>query len=143
VPRTIRCSAELSVDRLSSDVIPLFTPEGERSWADGWDPRYPEPQRREKPGAVFLTRHGDEETAWVVVDQSADRVRYARVTPDVSAGTVEVSVLATEQSHTRLRVDYDLTALSDAAVQRLEEFEAQFSTYIAHWETAIAHRHKT
>jgi hypothetical protein len=138
VPTTISCTADLSVDGPAPEALALFTPEGERPWAHGWDPHYPKPGRHEGPGAVFVTRHGTDQTVWVMVDQGPEGVRYTRVSPEVAAGTVSVSVVASEESSTRLRVDYDLTALSDAGAAWLADFEAQFPASIAEWESAIA-----
>lgn len=70
--------------------IHLFTPVGERLWVDHWEPRFPAGEEGDgsAPGTVFLS--GD--THWVVVDRTPDRIRYARVTPGIRAGTVEVAV---------------------------------------------------
>src|SRR5215207_6443193 len=93
MPDTIACAAELTFDRPQTAALALFTPEGERAWAPGWDPAFPAPQRTEGPGAVFVTAHGEDTTTWVMVDQDECRVRYARFTPGATAGTVAVAVL--------------------------------------------------
>jgi hypothetical protein len=135
---TITCTAELTVDLPPAAALPLFTAEGERRWAgDDWDPRYPAPARVEGPGAVFLTAHGHD-TTWVMVDQDERGVRYARVTPGHAAGTVAVSVLEAGDAATRVRVTYDLTALSDAGRAWLADFAAGYAAEIAEWEAAIA-----
>jgi hypothetical protein len=104
----------------------------------GWDPAFPVPERTEGPGAVFVTAHGDERTTWVVVDQDERGVRYARVTPGAAAGTVAVMVLEAGEDSTRLRVTYDLTALTPDHEPQLEAFAAGFPGHIAQWEAAIA-----
>src|SRR5437588_11717644 len=53
---TVRRAADITVGLPREQALALFTPEGERRWAEGWDPQYPEPGRREGPGAVFTTR---------------------------------------------------------------------------------------
>jgi hypothetical protein len=120
--------------------MPLFTAEGERSWAgrEGWDPRYPVPSRTSGEGAVFTTRHGGRTTIWVMVDDTPQRVRYARVTPGGLAGTVEVAVLSSSAGSTDLRVTYDLTALGDDAVGELDRFAAGYDAMIATWAEDIA-----
>lgn len=85
-------AAEITVGLPPEQAIALFTPEGEPRWADGWDPHYPEPHRREGPGAVFTTGHGGHQTTWVMVDHGPGSVRYARVTEGLTAGTVAVNV---------------------------------------------------
>ncbi len=120
----------------------LFTAEGERAWAgDGWDPTFPSPERRDGPGAVFTTEHSGH-TTWVTVDHQPDRVRYARVSDGLTAGTIAVEVVAAdadaEVDVTRVRVTYDLTALSAAGERWLEHFDAGYGAEIASWADDIA-----
>jgi hypothetical protein len=133
-------SADLSVALPPDAAMTLFTPEGERSWAgsDGWDPHYPVPTRTAGVGAVFTTRHGTRTTIWVMIDHSQHGVRYVRVTPDGLAGTVEVRTLSGSGTETRLRVTYDLTALTDDVVDELARFAAGYDAEIAAWASTIA-----
>jgi len=137
-PNTIRCSAEFRVDRSGASTLALFTAEGERAWAPGWDPAFPAPERTEGSGAVFVTAHAEQTTTWVMVDQDERGVRYARFTPGATAGVVAVTVLEAESTWTRVRVSYDLTALSPEGARWLEAFADGFVAFIAHWEAAIA-----
>ena len=104
----------------------LFTPAGERLWAPHWDPRFPagEDGDGSAPGTVFLT--GD--THWVVVDRTPARVRYARVTPGVRAGTVEV-VVRPDGEHAIADVTYEMTAFAAGD---------EFDPAVHEWEPAIA-----
>ena len=104
----------------------LFTPVGERLWASHWEPRFPagEDGDGSAPGTVFLT--GD--THWVVVDRTSDRVRYARVTPGVRAGIVEV-VLRPDGEGAIADVTYDMTPVAD---------DDAYDPAIHEWEAAIA-----
>jgi hypothetical protein len=138
MPETITCAAELTVDQPQAAALRLFTPEGERAWAPGWNPAFPAPQRTEGRGAVFITGDGEDATTWVMVDQDERLVRYARFAPGATAGTVAVAVLDAEAARTRVRVSYDLTALGADGARWLEDFAAGFNRYIAHWEKAIA-----
>jgi hypothetical protein len=116
----------------------LFTAEGERRWAEDWEPQYPEPARREGPGAVFTTAHGSHQTTWIMVDQGPAGVRYARVTHGMTAGTVAVDVLSSDERSTRLAVTYDLTAMSPEGERWLAGFDSHYGTEIASWATDIA-----
>jgi hypothetical protein len=109
------------------EAITLFTPEGERAWVPGWDPHHHGP-------TVFATDHGGADTLWVITDQEPGRMRYARVTPGVHAGTVEVRCRP-DGDDTRADVTYDLTALSPDA---LDPFAAGFDGMLAEWERMIA-----
>jgi hypothetical protein len=114
----------------------LFTPRGERLWADGWDPQFPAPADDDtEPGTVFETVTGSQRTTWVVCAREPGRsVRYARVVQGRNAGTVTVTL---DDAGTAT-VDYDLTALSDAAAADLAQFAAHYAQYLQHWEEAIA-----
>jgi hypothetical protein len=136
--RTVVRATELTVELPSEQAMQLFTPEGERRWADGWDPQYPAPERREGPGAVFTTAHGGHQTTWIMVDHGPGSVRYARVTEGMTAGTVAVDVVASSEHVTRVRVTYDLTALSSAAEHWLDAFDRDYETMIGDWSTDIA-----
>jgi hypothetical protein len=113
--------------------LPLFTPQGERGWVPGWEPAFPggDPSAT-APGTAFTT---NQQTVWVIAGRSADTMRYARITPGVHAGTVEVRCEA-DGGATRAHVTYDLTALGDPAP--LERFDAEFESMLAEWERLIA-----
>jgi hypothetical protein len=137
VPTTIHRAAEITVVLPREQALALFTPEGERRWAAGWDPQYPEPKRREGPGAVFTTRHGGHETTWVIVDQRPEGIRYARVAHGMTAGTIAVEVLYSKDGASRVRVTYDLTALTAAGETWLEAFAEHYENEIATWSEEI------
>jgi hypothetical protein len=135
---TVRHAADITVDLPPEQAMALFTPEGEPRWAEAWDPRYPEPDRREGAGAVFTTGHGGHQTTWIMVDHPPGRVRYARVTEGMTAGTVAVDVVGSREHSTRVRVTYDLTALTPAGEHWLEAFGADYDAAIRDWATEIA-----
>ncbi len=136
--RTVYRATEITVDLPPEQAMELFTPKGERRWADGWDPQYPEADRREGPGAVFTTGHGDNQTTWIMVDHGPKNVRYARVIQGMTAGTVAVDAVGSGEHSTRVRVTYELTALSRAGESRLDAFDADYDTAIGGWSTEIA-----
>ncbi len=135
---TVLRATEIIVDLPPEQAMALFTPEGERRWADGWHPHYPEPERREGAGAVFITAHGGHQTTWIMVDQRPEGVRYARVTDGMTAGTVAVDLVGGGERSTQVRVTYDLTALTPAGERWLEAFGAHYDAAIGEWATEIA-----
>ena len=100
----------------------LFTPRGEKLWADGWDPLFPAPADDDtEPGTVFETLHGQQRTTWVVCARDPGRsVRYARIAHGRDAGTVTVTL----DDAGAATVDYDLTALTGEAAAGLARFAA-------------------
>ncbi|MFD0537579.1 hypothetical protein ACFQY7_31315 [Actinomadura luteofluorescens] len=89
-----RLTGRLTVALPPGEAFHLFTAQGERRWAPRWEPSFPAPAADDaEPGTVFQTPDHDHgrTTTWIVVDAAPGRrIRYARVTPGVSAGTVSV-----------------------------------------------------
>ena len=122
--------------------FPLFEPEGERAWAEGWNPRYLYPPGgKAEQGMVFTTSHGNEETVWMMTrhEPTAGIVEYARITPGARAATVLVQCSSLDLARTRVTVIYVLTALSEAGNAWVRDMdEDHYRTYIESWEKAIA-----
>ena len=94
---------------------------------------------REK-GAVFVTTHGGEKTIWVVVDfdPGSLHVRYARISPESRAGTVQVRLRADGRGGSLAEVAYELTALNEAGNRELANFGPRhFALMMQEWEDAI------
>jgi hypothetical protein len=125
-----------------ADAFPLFSPEGERRWVAGWDPRYLHPRGvpSDAPGTVFQTHHNNEETYWLVLRYSAREgiAEYVRVTPGSRMGTVIVRA-AERESATDVEVTYRLTSLSAAGTRTLEAITGEsYAAMLREWEALIA-----
>jgi hypothetical protein len=121
-------------------VMPLFTAEGERAWAPGWEPLYADSSAHEV-GQVWTTA-GPPETTWVTVQADDAGVRYARVAAGFSAGIVTVTCRPSAEG-TEVTTSYDMTALSPGGAQRLAEFASSYDDMLEHWRqhtTAALHR---
>jgi hypothetical protein len=128
----------ITVGALPAEGFRFFTPEGERLWVAGWEPEYLHPEDGTlREGLTFRTRHGGEETLWLVSRLSVPTaVDYVRVTPGSRMGSVAVRLDAAE-GRSRVTVSYRLTSLSDAADTTVEEFARAFPAYLASWQHAI------
>ena len=120
----------------------LFTPEGERLWAAGWEPRYLHPaDGRATRGMVFTTAHGGEDTIWTMMrhDPAAGLVEYLRVTPGSRVGRVLVHCTALDLARTRVNVVYEFTGLTEAGNARIRELldAAHYRDFIESWSKAI------
>ena len=135
----VRLSGHIDVALSPLRAFTLFTPAGERAWADGWDPQFPCPAADDTdPGAVFVTRHGDHATTWVVTGREPPAaIRYVQVTPGHRAGIISVGCQPAAAG-TRVTVGYDLTALTPEANAELDRFAAGYPHFLARWEQAIA-----
>jgi hypothetical protein len=122
------------------DAFHLFTPEGERAWAKGWEPRYLHPaDGRPTPGMVFTTGHGGEETLWTMTRHEPEGgvVEYLRVTPGSRMGTVRVQC-AESNVGTRVSVTYALTALTPEGNATLQALDVSaYEAFIESWKTSI------
>jgi hypothetical protein len=133
------CSFELALPR--DRAFALFTPEGEKAWAEGWDPEYLHPaDGRAIPGMVFRTRHGGEETIWTMsrLDARSGTVAYVRCTPGSRVATVEVSCTPRAPGVCVVAVTYAITALTEAGNEWVRAMdEAHYAAFIGEWKAAI------
>jgi hypothetical protein len=127
-----RLSGTVDVALPPDQALGLFTPAGERAWVPGWDPQFPSGEDNSF-GTTFTTHEG--RTFWVIADATADSMRYARITPGVHAGTVEVRC-EPAGSGTRAQVTYDVTGLGDPT--SVDHFADEFPAMLAEWERRIA-----
>jgi hypothetical protein len=134
-----RLTGRIQVALPPAEAFRLFTPRGERDWAHGWDPRFPDPAGDDsEPGTVFETSAHGQHTIWLVTGREpGKRICYARVTPGDRAGTVTVTVSSAGQ-HSEVEVTYELTALTSLAGHKLAEFADGYPAYLQSWEDAIA-----
>jgi len=134
-------SHSLVVEKPLAEAFDFFTPEGERAWAAGWEPRYHHPADGTlERGLVFTTGGGAEHTIWTVVRLDPPQlVEYIRTTPGSRTGTVLVQCTALGEARTRVTVVYSLTSLTSAGEKTLRELdEGAFRRFIESWEEAIA-----
>ena len=125
-----------------AQAFPLFEPEGERLWAEGWNPAYLHPaDGRATRGMVFTTDHGGEHTIWTLVrhEPAAGLVEYVRCTPGSRTGRVLVHCTPLDEGRTRVNVVYELTGLTEAGNARVRELDpAHYEAFIDGWSKAIA-----
>jgi hypothetical protein len=134
-----RLTGRLTVGLPPDQAFRLFTPRGEQDWVPGWLPRFPATADDDSvPGTVFETTAHDQTTTWVVADRTWGRhIRYVRVVPQISAGTVTVT-LDDAGDRTEVTVAYELTALTPAGGERVREFADGYPAFLQTWQDAIA-----
>ena len=139
----VAISGHFTVARPPAEAFGLFTPRGEERLVAGWRPRFPAPATDDTaPGTVFETDAHGRTTTWVVVERAeSSRIRYARVVPGETAGTVTVDVAGcgpAGDEHSDVTVTYELTALTASAVEPLRGFTARYPEMMRQWADAIA-----
>ena len=122
-------------------VFPLFTAEGERDWAPGWEPTVL--SGAEERGSAFVTRgHTGIVTTWIVTDYrpSEGRVSYARLAQDSNIGLVDVICTPAEGGGTVVSVRYTLTGVSEQGRAFVRQFlePEHYSRMIEEWRVATS-----
>lgn len=134
-----RLSDRIHVALPAEEAFQLFTPTGECEWAHGWEPTFPAPVPDDsEPGTVFETdAHGHRGT-WLVTDRvPGRRIAYAQVIPGERAGTITVTLEATDGG-SEVEVVYELTPLSETGAHHLKQFAGRYRDYLLSWQDAIA-----
>jgi hypothetical protein len=138
-----RCerTAELSFGHPVEAVFEMFTPEGERGWADGWDPVPIHPSGETGVrDAVFATEHGGAHAVWLVteLDAANNVVEYVNFVDGERVTRVGVACESVAPSATRAVVRYVVTGLSEAGNAYVRRFDAHFDAFMGDWRRAIA-----
>lgn len=118
-------------------VLPLFTAEGERHWAPGWEPVVL--SGAEERGSAFVTRgHTGVETTWIVVDYrpGEGRASYARLAEGSNIGIVDVVCTPDDSGGTVVSVRYTLTGVSERGRAFVRQFlePEHYSRMIEEWQ---------
>jgi hypothetical protein len=125
----------------ASEAISLFTPEGERPWAPGWDPHYAAGEMSESPGTAFTTAHRDVVTYWVIleIDRDSHSSSYVRITPGGLSGTVAVQCTDIIEGRSEATVTYDMTLLEGSDPAHMDHFEpGAYREMMKEWSTLVA-----
>jgi hypothetical protein len=127
------CDAEVA--------FPLFSPEGERNWVTGWDPRPVFPERIAfDRDTVFRQGQGDDDAVWMIVDVDwkTRRAEYVRVAPDSHTAHIDVKVERLDGERSEVTVSYTVTAFGANVEALLQTFsEEAFADKMRDWQERI------
>ena len=122
--------------------FPLFSPECERAWVKGWNPRPLFPDTIEfRRDTVFREGEGAGEAIWTIVDvdERALRAEYVRVAPASHTAHIVVKVEAVDTNRSHVTVSYTVTAFGDHAAALLEAFsEEAYAAKMRNWRRNIS-----
>ncbi len=131
------------IEKPITQVFPLFTAEGEKLWAPGWDYVQIFGDTNVNEDDVFLTQthdHAAADAIWIVkkYDSQNHFVQYYKVEPGEKIGLISVTCEKIDDAKTKVIVEYCYTALSSAGKIFLLNFsEKNYSEFIAEWKTLI------
>jgi len=131
-------SRHFHLDAPCAQVFPLFTAQGEKAWAPGWNPEMLSGDTTR--GSVFRTRHAGSETVWIVTDYQPDhyKVSYARIAQGSNMGLVDVACHG-DSGGSSITVRYTLTGLNKKGDNFVREFlsDPHYTRFIEEWRTTI------
>ena len=134
---------EFLIEKDISSVFPLFSPEGEKLWAPGWDYTNIMGSKELQPDYVFLTDSHDHKSTtaiWIVVnyDSANHFVSYYKVEPDDKVGKIEVQCVGQYPGHTIVKVTYKYIGLSESGNRFIAGFTKKtYKAFIDEWRTLI------
>lgn len=121
-------------------VFPLFTPLGERHWAQGWDPEIVYPKDVDIAAGMVFRTQGPVEHVWTVVryDPAAHTVAYNVVGRDVAVRQIEVRCRAAGANRTEVTVTDSYIGLSPEGNTLVEQLdEPAYAKKMAGWQKSI------
>ena len=127
-----------------AELFPLFSPEGEKSWAPGWDYENVMGTTELSEDYAFLTKSHDHETTdaiWIVkkYDPKSHFIQFYRIEPEDKIGVVTVKCTELEAEKTEVRVTYKYIALSATGELFVSKFsERAYEEFIGKWQTLLA-----
>ena len=142
--KSVMHTRSFELDAPVDEVFPLFSPEGEKLWAPGWEYRNIEGTTELAEDYVFLTAGHDHRTAdaiWVVkaYDPGSHLVQFYKIEPGHKIGVVTVKCSAQTASRTTVQVTYKYKALSAAGEAFVEDFsESRYAAFIDEWRSLLS-----
>ena len=141
--RVVSHSEEFFLERDIASVFPLFSPEGEKLWAPGWDYTNLLGPKDLHPDYVFLTDshdHKSTDAIWIVAayDPEKHYVSYYKVEPGEKVGKVVVECFQQTETSTLVKVAYKYIGLSDSGNQFITGFTKKaYEEFIGEWRSLL------
>jgi hypothetical protein len=136
-------SEEFMIEKDIESVFPLFSPEGERLWAPGWEYTNLMSSKDLQSDYVFLTDSHDHRSTtaiWIVSDYDPVKhyVSYYKVEPGEKIGKIVIQCFEQNQKYTLVKVTYKYIGLSDSGNQFIRGFtEEHYKAFIDGWGSLI------
>jgi hypothetical protein len=132
------------LDASADKALLAFTPEGERIWVKGWNPKpvYP-PQRSVmfEANSVFRVDQDEERSLWTIVEaDSREHVaEYIYVVEGERLSRVRVQIEPLSERHCRVHVHYVHTAISEKGVRFVASVtEESYAKKMQDWQHMVS-----
>jgi hypothetical protein len=141
--KSVSHTAEFEIHQPVQTVFRLFTPEGEKLWAPGWDYENIMGTNTLDEDYLFLTSthdHAATEAIWIVkkYEPEAHRVQYYKIEPGEKVGMIEVKCDPSGPGTSRVRVTYKYMGLSENGNRFVARFtKKDYKAFIEDWKRLI------
>jgi hypothetical protein len=132
------------LDTSADKALLFFTPEGERAWVKGWDPKpvYP-PQAAVvfQTNSVFRIDQDEERSLWTIVEADLHQhiAEYIYVVEGQRLSRVRVQIEPLGELHCRVRVHYVHTATSEKGLQFVASVtESFYAQNMRDWQRMVS-----
>lgn len=137
----ITCVGSFELPCGADTAFPLFSPDGEKDWIKGWNPRPVFPETVEfRRDTVFREGKGEEEAVWIIVDidWQEHRAEYVRVAPASHAAHIVVKIEPLGRESSRIAVSYTITVFGPHGEHLIDAFsEASYAAKMVNWQRQI------
>jgi hypothetical protein len=134
-------SFELNMN--ADKALPFFTPEGERTWVNGWDPKPVYPPQKDvafQANAVFRLDADGDRSIWTILEASLkDHVaEYVCVVEGERLSRVRVRIEPVTESRCRVHVRYVHTAISEKGLYFIASVtESAYAQKMQDWQRMV------
>jgi len=141
--RTVKHTASFEIDQPAKELFPLFSAEGEKLWAPGWDYENIMGDTDLHEDYVFVTKshdHASTDAIWLVKRYEPENhlVQFYKVEPGEKIGIIEVRCFEQNESQTKVQVTYEYIGLSRTGNEFISTFSASaYKAFIAEWKRLL------
>lgn len=134
-------SFELEIN--ADKALQFFTPEGERAWVKGWNPKPVYPPQADvafQRNAVFRLDEGSERSLWTILeaDLQGHAAEYVYVVEGERLSRVRVEIESLGVAQCRVRVRYVHTAISEKGLEFIASVTGDaFAQKMQDWQRMI------
>jgi hypothetical protein len=135
--------ASFELDTSADKALPFFTPEGERTWVNGWDPNpiYPaQPEVAFQANSVFRLDHDGERSLWTIIEADLQEhvAEYIYVVEDERLSRVRVQIRGLSEERCRVQVRYVHTAISEKGLRFIAGVtEESYAQKMRDWQRMV------
>ena len=128
----------------ADQALQFFTPEGERAWVNGWDPKPVYPAQKGvafQTDAVFRLSGAGDESIWTILEANVKEhiAEYVYVVEGERVSRVRVQIEPLTESRCTVHVRYVHTAISEKGLHFIAAVtEAAYAQKMRDWQRMVS-----